>query len=169
MSVPVYRKVTVDPVSNQLTFTAPFAYYPDAKDQSEVTTVFGNVTVDLVSGKAQRAYFEVKQDPTEIVSDTGEPAPSSRRRASSSTRQGALVPLVARLDPAGDLQFVKITDTSLVPPGGGVLKADPTALTFRISPVTKRHADVRRPRDIPGRRIHLDRVDDRSGAVASTG
>ena len=34
VSVPVYRKLTVDPVSNQLTFIAPFAYYPDAKDQS---------------------------------------------------------------------------------------------------------------------------------------
>jgi hypothetical protein len=45
------------------------------------------------------------------------------------------VPLVARVDPAGDLQFVKITDTSLVPAGSGVLKADPTSLTFRIRPV----------------------------------
>ena len=46
------------------------------------------------------------------------------------------MPLVARIDPAGALQFVKITDTSLVPTGGGILKADPTALTFRIRPVT---------------------------------
>ena len=135
VSMPVYRKLTVDPVSNQLTFIAPFAYYPDAKDQSHATTVFGNVTVDLVTGKAQRVYFEVKQDPTQIVSDTDEAGVDLATSGFIINPVGALVPLVARLDPAGDLQFVKITDTSLVPAGGGVLKADPTSLTFRIRPV----------------------------------
>jgi hypothetical protein len=134
VSVPVYRKVVVDPVANQLTFTAPFAYYPDKNDQSQVTTVIGNVTVDLESGKAQRAYFEIKQDPTEIGNDG-----NGAELATSGVvlnPAGALVPLVARIDPAGALQFVKITDTSLVPTGGGILKADPSALTFRIRPVT---------------------------------
>ena len=135
VSMPVYRKLTVDPVSNQLTFIAPFAYYPDTKDQSHATTVFGNVTVDLVTGKAQRVYFEVKQDPTQIVSDTDEAGVDLATSGFIINPVGALVPLVARLDPAGDLQFVKITDTSLVPAGGGVLKADPTSLTFRIRPV----------------------------------
>src|SRR5262249_47030947 len=32
VSLPVYRKVTVDAANDQLTFTVPFAYYPDAKD-----------------------------------------------------------------------------------------------------------------------------------------
>ncbi len=133
VSAPVYRKVTVDAAANELTFTAPFAYYPNAQDQSQVSTVIGNVTVDLVSGQAQRAYFEIKQDPTEIVSD-GDTA----QQATSGVvldPAGSLVPLVARVDPSGALQFVKITDTSLVPAGGGALKADPTALTFRIRPV----------------------------------
>ncbi len=134
VSAPVYRKVTVDAAAKELNFTAPFAYYPNAQDQSQVTTVMGNVSVDLESGKAQRAYFEIKQDPTQIVSDG-----NGAELATSGVvlnPAGALVPLVARLDPAGALQFVKITDTSLVPAGGGVLKADPSALTFRIRPVT---------------------------------
>ncbi len=135
VSVPVYRKLTVDPESNQLTFIAPFAYYPDAKDQSHATTVFGNVTVDLLTGKAQRVYFEVKQDPTQIVGDTDDAGVGLATSGFIINPFGALVPLVARVDPAGDLQFVKITDTSLVPAGGGVLKADPTSLTFRIRPV----------------------------------
>jgi hypothetical protein len=135
VSMPVYRRVTVDPVANQLTFTAPFAYYPDAKDQSHSTTVFGNVTVDLVTGKAQRVYFEVKQDPTQIVSDTDEAGVGLATSGFIINSFGALVPLVARVDPAGDLQFVKITDTSLVPAGSTPLEADPTALTFRIRPL----------------------------------
>jgi len=135
VSMPVYRRVTVDPVANQLTFTAPFAYYPDAKDQSHSTTVFGNVTVDLVTGKAQRVYFEVKQDPTQIVSDTDEAGVGLATSGFIINSFGALVPLVARVDPAGDLQFVKITDTSLVPAGITPLEADPTALTFRIRPL----------------------------------
>ena len=135
VSMPVYRRVTVDPVANQLTFTAPFAYYPDAKDRSHSTTVFGNVTVDLVTGKAQRVYFEVKQDPTQVASDTDEAGLGLATSGFIINPFGALVPLVARVDPAGDLQFVKVTDTSLVPPGSTPLKADPTALTFRIRPV----------------------------------
>ncbi len=135
VSVPVYRKVTVDPVANELQFTAPFAYYPDAKDQSVVLTVFGNVTVDLTTGKAQRVYFQVKQDPTHIAADTDEAGAELATSGFILNPLGALVPLVARVNPAGDLQFVKITDTSIVPAGGGILKADPTALTFRISPV----------------------------------
>jgi hypothetical protein len=145
VSMPVYRKVVVDPVANQLTFTAPFAYYPDKNDQSQVLTVLGYVTVDLVSGKAQRVYFELKQDPTQIVSDTDDAGVELATSGFLLNPSGALVPLVARLDPAGQLQFVKITDTSLVPAGGGALRADPTALTFRISPVpdgTKFYADL---------------------------
>jgi hypothetical protein len=144
-SMPVYRKVSVDPVANQLTFVAPFAYYPDAEDDSQVLTVFGNVAVDLVSGRAQRVYFELKQDPTQIVSDTDDAGTGLATSGFLINPLGALVPLVARLDPAGQLQFVKITDTALVRAGGGVLKADPTALTFRISPIpegTEFYADL---------------------------
>ena len=141
----MYRKLIVDPVANQLTFIAPFAYYPDENDESQVTTVIGNVTVDLLSGKAQRVYFEVEAGP-----DTDR---QRHRRCRGRARDvgfllnpaGALVPLVARVDPAGALQFVKITDTSLVPAGGGVLRPTPTALTFRIRPVpsgTKIYADL---------------------------
>jgi hypothetical protein len=135
VSMPVYRRVTVDPVGNQLTFTAPFAYYPDANDQSHATTVFGNVVVDLVSGKAQRVYFEVKQDPTQFASDSDGAGVDLATSGFIINPFGSLVPLVARVDPAGHLQFVKITDTSLVPAAGAALKADPTALTFRISPL----------------------------------
>ena len=71
-------------------------------------------------------YFELKQDPTQIVSDTDD---AGVELATSgfllNPRPGALVPLVARVDPARALQFVKVTDTSLVPAGGGALRADP--------------------------------------------
>ena len=135
VSAPVYRKLTVDLAANELTFTAPFAYYPDAQDKSQVHTVFGNVTVDLATGKAQRGYFEIQQDPTQIVADTDEAGVGLATSGFVLDPKGVLVPLVAKLDPAGNLQFVKITDTSVVREGSGALSADPTALTFRIRPL----------------------------------
>ncbi len=90
-------------------------------------------------------YFEVKQDPTQIASDTDDAGVELATSGFLLNPAGALVPLVARVDPAGALQFVKVTDTSLVPAGGGVLKADPTALRFRIRPVqsgTNIYADL---------------------------
>ncbi|HMK12534.1 MAG TPA: clostripain-related cysteine peptidase [Acidimicrobiales bacterium] len=134
VSAPVYRKVTVDPDTNTLTFTAPFAYYPDAKNPAQVLTVFGNAVVDLATGKSQRVYFEVKQDPTQIVADTDDAGLEFATSGFLLNPAGALVPLVAKLTPSGDVQFVKVTDTSLLP-SGTTLKADPTALTFRVSPL----------------------------------
>ncbi|HMK12119.1 MAG TPA: hypothetical protein VK461_11095, partial [Acidimicrobiales bacterium] len=138
VSAPVYRKVTVDPASNQLTFTAPFAYYPDTSNTSEVRTVFGNVVVDLATGKSQRVYYELKQDPTQIVGDTDDAGLGLATSGFSLNPNGALVPLVARIDPAGNLQFVKLSETSLAPKGGSLLKADPTALRFRVAPLSSR-------------------------------
>jgi hypothetical protein len=137
--------VTVDPAQNQLTFTAPFAYYPNARDQSTALTVFGNVIVDLTTGKAQRVFYELNQDPTQIVSDTEDAGASLAISGILLNPAGSLVPVVARLDPAGNLQFVKINDTSLAPGGGSALRADPTALTFRVSPLesgTSIYADL---------------------------
>ena len=169
VSVPVYRKLTVDPVSNQLTFIAPFAYYPDAKDQSHATTVFGNVTVDLVTGKAQRVYFEVKQDPTQIVSDTDDAGVGLATSGFIINPSGALVPLVARARP-GRRPAVR-EDHRHLARAGRRRRAEgrPDSADVPDQPSEERHPDVRRPRDLAARRIHLDRVDDGSGAVASTG
>ena len=169
VSVPVYRKLTVDPVSNQLTFIAPFAYYPDAKDQSHATTVFGNVTVDLVTGKAQRVYFEVKQDPTQIVSDTDD--------AGVEPRDVGLHHQPVR--------FAGAPRRPSGPSGRPAVREDhrhlarasrrwraegrPDRAHVPDQPSEERHPDVRRPRDLAARRIHLDRVDEGSSAVASTG
>ncbi len=43
------------------------------------------------------------------------------------------MPIVARLGADGDLQFVKVSDTSIA--GGAELRADPTALEFRVAPI----------------------------------
>lgn len=133
VSSEVYRKITVDPEANTLTFTAPFAYYPDGIDQPTVLTVFGNAVVDLTTGKSQRTYYEVKQDPTEIVSDTDDAAVAAATSGFLLDPDGVLVPIVARLGADGGLQFVKVSDTSIA--GGAQLRADPTALRFWVSPI----------------------------------
>ncbi len=133
VSSEVYRKITVDPDANTLTFTAPFAYYPDGIDQPTVLTVFGNAIVDLTTGKSQRTYYEVKQDPTEIVSDTDDAGVGLATSGFILDPDGVLVPIVARLGADGALKFVKVSDTSIA--GGAQLRADPTALTFQISPI----------------------------------
>jgi Clostripain family len=133
VSSEVYRKITVDPEANTLTFTAPFAYYPDGIDQPTVLTVFGNAVVDLATGKAQRTYYELKQDPTEVVADTDDAGVTAATSGFLLDPNGILVPIVARLGADGEVQFVKVSDTSIA--GGAQLRADPTALKFRVAPI----------------------------------
>ena len=168
-SMPVYRKLTVDPVANQLTFIAPFAYYPDANDQSQVTTVIGNVTVDLLSGKAERVYFEVKQDPTQIASDTDDagaelatsglpPEPGGGTRATRGTGRSGRGPPVRE-----DHRHLPGTG------GGRRARSRPHRVEVSDPPRDKRYTDLRRSRHLADWRIPLDRVDDGPSAVASTG
>ena len=169
VSMPVYRKLTVDPVSNQLTFIAPFAYYPDAKDQSHATTVFGNVTVDLVTGKAQRVYFEVKQDPTQIVSDTDE-AGVDLATSGFIINPVRCARAARRPCRPGRRPAVREDHRHVARPGRRRrAEGRPDVADVQDPPSGERHPDVRRPRDLTARRIHLDRVDDGSSAVASTG
>ena len=166
VSSEVYRKITVDPEANTLTFTAPFAYYPDGIDQPTVLTVFGNAVVDLTTGKSQRTYYEVKQDPTEIVSDTDDAAVAAATSGFLLDPDGVLVPIVA----AWRRRWVAVRE------GQRHLDCWRRAAAGRSHrpPVLgiadrQRGRHLRRPRHRAGRRIHLDRVDDGCSAVASNG
>ena len=109
-----------------------------ASTSRTVLTVFGNVVVDLIVGQGAAHVLRDEAGPDARSSATPTmPGSSSPRRASSSIPTACSCRSSRGSAADGELQFVKVSDTSIA--GGAQLRADPDRAHVPGRPDRQRH------------------------------